>query len=217
MKLHNEDLIKKWEQLRLEAYMPTPDDVWTIGWGHTKGVYEGMVITRKQAQDYFEDDIRWAERAVNQLVKVGLSQNQYDALVSFVFNIGTTQFKKSTCLKRLNAGNYEGAAEAMTWFNKQKGKVLRGLVRRREEERDYFLKETQVALVDEKSITPDDEVGLKPLTQSKEMIGGGVLMGVAGILEVLSPDVQKLAIVAMLVLGAFFVWNRWNARRKGER
>lgn len=138
MKLHNDHLIKKWEELRLRAYLPTPYDRWTIGWGHTQGVYPGLTITEQEAQDLFDEDVAWAVNAVNKYVTVGLNQNQFDALVSFVFNIGETAFRKSTLLRKLNAGDYEGAANELPRWNKQKGKILRGLVRRREEEKHLF-------------------------------------------------------------------------------
>lgn len=219
MQLHNDQLIKKWEQLRLEAYLPTPNDVWTIGWGHTKGVKKGQRISRTQAQTFFEEDVGWAVHAVNKNVKVGLTQNQFDTLVSFVFNIGETDFRSSTLLRKLNAGDYEGAAEQLPRWNKQKGKILRGLVRRRAEEMEWFL-------------TPDtDYVGgvidtvpeLKSLKKSKEMIGGilALLTGAAPIMggESLKSSVDPLVLisVALLAIGAFLVWNRLSSRKKGER
>lgn len=138
MKIENEELIKKWEGLRLEAYLPTPNDVWTIGWGHTKGVKKGDVITQEEAQEFFEQDTAWVVDAVNK-VEVDLNQHQFDALCSFVYNVGETAFYKSTLLRKLNSGDYEGAANEFPRWNKQSGRVLRGLVRRREDERQYFL------------------------------------------------------------------------------
>jgi lysozyme len=139
MQIVNDSLIKKWEQLVLKAYKPTPDDVWTIGWGHTKGVVPGMVITAKQAQDFFEIDTAWVEATIAKFVKVPLSQHQYDATASIIFNIGASQFLSSTLLRKLNAKDYKGAAAEFPKWNKQKGKVLKGLVRRRDEEMQYFL------------------------------------------------------------------------------
>lgn len=139
MKIHNLDIIKKSEGLRLEAYLPTPNDVPTIGYGHTKGVRMGQRISLAQAEQFLLEDVDWAEDAVNSLVKVRLSQNQFDALVSFVFNVGATAFSKSTLLRLLNAGDYKGAADQFLRWNKQAGKVLRGLDTRRKEERALFL------------------------------------------------------------------------------
>ena len=220
MKLYNEELIKKWEQLRLEAYLPTPHDVWTIGWGHTKDVRKGMTISIEEAQAFFEADIKWAEDAVNQSVKVGLTQNQFDALVSLVFNIGETQWLRSTCLRRLNAGNYEGAAEALTWFNKQNKKVLRGLVRRRAEEMEIFLSPDDKI---EKSVVPDVVEDMKPLPLSKEVVAGvsALLVGGGGFLGGLGSESQLVIAstlsVLLLSFGGFILWNRIRARNKGER
>lgn len=140
MKTKNVNVIKKHEGLRLEAYLPTPNDVWTIGYGHTHTTKQGMKITEAQAEKFLYLDIAWAEEAVNTLVKVRLTQNQFDALVSFVFNVGAGAFSKSTLLRLLNAGDYEGAANQFLRWNKQKGKVLNGLTRRRQEEMELFLK-----------------------------------------------------------------------------
>lgn len=139
MKIHNLDIIKKSEGLRLEAYLPTPNDVPTIGYGHTKGVKMGQRITAKQAEQFLLEDVAWASDAVNRLVKVNLTQNQFDALVSFVFNVGATAFAGSTLLRLLNAGDYKGAADQFLRWNKQAGKVLKGLDTRRKEERALFL------------------------------------------------------------------------------
>lgn len=98
------------EGLRLKAYRDVKD-IWTIGVGHTgPEVVEGLVITKEKAHELFRKDVAWAEDAVN-LVKVPLTQNQFDALVSFVFNIGASAWKRSTMLKLLNAGDYIGASK----------------------------------------------------------------------------------------------------------
>ena len=139
MKVSNLDIIKESEGLRLTAYMPTANDVPTIGYGHTHGVRMGQTITKAQAEQFLKEDVSWAEAAVNKQVKVSLNQNQFDALVSFVFNIGETTFAKSTLLRKLNAGDYNGAANEFPRWNKQAGVVLRGLVKRREREKQLFL------------------------------------------------------------------------------
>ena len=134
------DLIKKWEGVKLTAYMPTPNDVWTIGYGHTKTARPGMTITLQQAEELLVQDLKWVEEALVKHVKVPLNQNQYDSLASFVYNLGETNFASSTLLRKLNAGDYLGAADQLPRWNKQKGKVLRGLTNRRAEERALFLK-----------------------------------------------------------------------------
>lgn len=216
MRMSNTELIKYWEELRLEAYLPTPNDVWTIGWGHTKGVKKGDTITVEEAKDFLREDIAWAEAAVNDLVKVKLNQNQFDALVSFVFNVGTTNFKKSTLLKKLNAGDYNGAAEQFPRWNKQKGKVLNGLVKRRADEMQYFLSASETPVQSVDSVD-------KPLAKSKEVVGGltALLTGLGALLGGLDSGAQQILSVglsvALIGFGAFFIWNRVKARKKGDR
>lgn len=139
MKTNNVNIIKKHEGLRLEAYLPTPNDVWTIGYGHTHTTKQGMKITEAQAEKLLYKDLAWAEDAVNDLVNVPLTQNQFDALVSFVFNVGAGAFAKSTLLRFLNTGDYTNAAAQFMRWNKQKGRVLNGLTKRRDDERRLFL------------------------------------------------------------------------------
>lgn len=138
-RVKNIDKIKEHEGLRLQAYLPTPNDVWTIGYGHTSTAKRGMVITEEQAEALLRKDIAWVEDAINTKVVVPLNQNQYDALASLIYNIGAGAFSSSTLLRLLNMGDYEGAANQFPRWNKQKGKVLKGLTRRREEERQLFL------------------------------------------------------------------------------
>jgi len=142
-KIGNIDHIKKWEGYRGEAYKPTKDDVWTIGWGHTTTAKEGMKITEEEAEELFRWDLEWVEDAINDLVTVPVSQKQFDALASLTYNIGRTQFRNSSVLRRLNNGDYHGAGEAFLMWNKQRNKegtltVLRGLTRRRSEEMEMF-------------------------------------------------------------------------------
>ena len=137
------DLIKKFEGLELQAYQDIAG-IWTIGHGHTgPDINEGMLITLPVANQILLKDLYSREQAINNMVIVELNQNQFDALVSFVFNVGVTAFRKSTALKRLNAGNFDGAAEALTWFNKATVngvlKEVKGLTNRRAAEKALFL------------------------------------------------------------------------------
>lgn len=144
MRIKNVDAIKEHEELRLTSYLPTKDDVWTIGWGHTKTARQGMVITEAQAEALLRSDLAWVEDVIDRRVKVPLTQNQHDAVGSLIFNIGEGNLSKSTVLRKLNAGDYKGAADAFLMWNKQKDKqtgkmhVLRGLTKRRQQERDLF-------------------------------------------------------------------------------
>ena len=124
-------LIKDYEKCRLSAYLPTADDVPTIGYGHTRGVSMGDTCTQEQADAWFLEDVAWAEDCVNEAVKVELTQQQFDACVSLCFNIGCRGFKTSTLVRKLNDGDYEGASLQFLRWDKQRGKVLAGLTRRR--------------------------------------------------------------------------------------
>lgn len=130
-----QDLIKHFEGLELKAYK-CPSGVWTIGWGHTAGVQQGQIITEQQAQEIFENDMKVYERYVNYYVKHTLTQNQFDALVSFTYNCGPGNLQKLIRNRTL-----EQIADALLLFNKGGGKVLAGLVRRRKMERELFLKD----------------------------------------------------------------------------
>lgn len=135
------DLIKSYESLSLKAYRDS-GGVPTIGWGSTRGVRMGMQISQEQAEQRLLEDVADAEATVNKRVTVPMAQHQFDALVSFVFNVGGGAFRKSTLLEKLNLADYYGAAnEFMRWV-KAKGRVLPGLVKRRAAERALFLSES---------------------------------------------------------------------------
>ena len=131
--------IANFEGLRLTAYK-CPSGIWTIGYGHTGNVKEGMTITKEQADQFFANDLKRFEDFVNVNVKVGLNQNQFDALVSFAYNCGTGALQKSTLLRKLNVGDYKGASdEFLKWTKGANGVPLQGLVKRRQQEREMFL------------------------------------------------------------------------------
>lgn len=135
-----EALIKGFEKLSLVAYKPTPADQWTIGWGHTgPEVVEGLTCTLEQAERWFLHDTQWAVLGVERSLNVGVSQNQFDALVSFTFNVGVTAEAHSTLLSYVNDQHWEQVPDQFLVWNKQAGVVLPGLTRRREAERELFL------------------------------------------------------------------------------
>lgn len=143
MKISAEALepLKEHEGLRLHAY-PDPASggaPWTIGYGHTRGVKKGDICTKERAHIWLLSDVQESEQAVEKLVNVPLTQSQFDALVSFTFNLGEGRLKGSTLLKKLNAGDYAGAAaEFVKW---KKPVSLPGILRRRQAETKWFLKE----------------------------------------------------------------------------
>lgn len=131
------------ESCKLTAY-PDPGSKdgkpWTIGWGHTgPEVVKGLVWTQAQADAVFVQDLDKFERAVLKYVKVDLTQGQFDALVLLTYNIGADAFGKSTLVRMLNIQNYGAAAYQFERWNKNDGKVMRGLVRRRAAETCLFL------------------------------------------------------------------------------
>jgi len=140
MKVSNNgiNLIKRFEGLELKSYKDSVG-ILTIGYGHTHAVRAGDVITGEQADAFLREDLQVAELTVNTNVKVKLTQGQFDALVSFVFNLGSGNFVKSTLIKKLNAGDYAGAADEFGKWVNAGGKKLPGLVKRRAAEREVFL------------------------------------------------------------------------------
>lgn len=132
------DIIKLYEGLRLDAYL-CPAGVPTIGYGHTKDVKLGDRCTQQQAEEWLEDDFFMAKTDVKAVVKVPITQNQLDALGSFVFNLGVRRLIQSTLLKKLNAGDYCGAAAEFDKWVFAGGKKLNGLVKRRAAEKQLFL------------------------------------------------------------------------------
>jgi len=144
MKLNKKgiDLVKHFEGCYLKAYR-CPAGVLTIGYGHTSGVTEGMEVTKAEAETMLMNDLNKVANIIEKFLPKTLNDNQFSALVSFAFNCGCNALKESTALKRLINGDINGAAEALTWWNKAtvngKKVVLKGLVRRREAEKELFL------------------------------------------------------------------------------
>jgi len=135
------EALKEHEGFRKVSYRDT-GDVWTIGYGsthiHGRLVQQGDTVSIAEATVQLLSDLAWAQTAVNQLVKVQLKQNQFDALVSFVYNVGEEAFMKSTLLRKLNAKDYAGAGGEFPRWNKDNGRIIPGLVARREVERSLF-------------------------------------------------------------------------------
>ncbi|HCD3312149.1 MULTISPECIES: lysozyme [Enterobacter cloacae complex] len=136
-------LIKQFEGCKLTAYRDSVG-VWTIGYGWTqpvdgKPIRAGMTIKQETAERLLKTGLVSYESDVSRLVKVDLTQGQFDALVSFTYNLGARSLSTATLLRKLNASDYAGAADEFLRWNKAGGKVLNGLARRREAERALFL------------------------------------------------------------------------------
>ena len=130
-------LTEQFEGLSLTAYQDVAG-VWTNGYGNTHGVVPGSTISFQQAQDDLASNIEGAEYVVNRVVTVQLNQNQFDALVDFVFNLGSANFQSSTLLRKLNAGDISGASAEFPKWNHAGGVVVDGLTRRRLAEQALF-------------------------------------------------------------------------------
>ncbi len=135
------DAIKRHEGLRLTAYHDPASggDPWTIGYGHTRDVQRGQTITKEQAEQFLREDLAWVETCIERNVVAPLTQGQYDALCSLIFNIGQAAFTKSTLMRLLNQRDYAGAAAQFERWNIAAGQVNLGLTNRRAAERAMFL------------------------------------------------------------------------------
>jgi len=135
-------LTENFEGLRLTAY-PDPatnGDPWTIGYGHTgPEVHKGMTITQEQAEELLMQDVKKAAATVNAKVTTDITQEEFDALVDFVFNVGAGNFNASTLLKKVNAGDIHGAADEFLKWDMAAGKHMVGLLKRRHAEAEEFL------------------------------------------------------------------------------
>lgn len=182
------EALKAYEGLSLTAYRDT-GGVWTIGYGSTRDVREGMRITQTEADQRFLADTEWAQAAVRTDVTVPLTQPQFDALVSLAYNIGAGAFARSTLLRLLNAADYRGAAEQFLVWNKVKGEVVTGLAVRRAKERAMFLEPAPI--VESKEIPMADT--LQSVATAAGIATGNPWIGPAlGILSGLWPELKAL-------------------------
>lgn len=186
------ELLKRFEGLELEAYQDIAG-IWTIGYGHTgDDVQPGMKLTEREAEELLRRDLKPREQAVSNAVKVSLNQNEFDALVSFVYNVGAAAFRGSTALKRLNRGDRIGAADALTWWNKATvSGVLRevlGLTRRRAAEKALFLTPTAIPdvrdpekLAENPRVTPIEDSPRRGSVAESRTVQGAAIAGGAGV------------------------------------
>jgi lysozyme len=131
------ELIKKFEGCETNAYQDSVG-VWTIGFGHTKGVEEGQTCSIEDAESMLADEMDEYEGYINNMVKVGLQQHEFDSLVAWVYNLGPTNLGESTMLKVLNGGQFDRVPDEMNRWTRAGGEILEGLVRRRQAESLMF-------------------------------------------------------------------------------
>lgn len=170
-------LIKSYEQLRLTAYNTDGAGVWTIGWGHTgmvdgKPVARGMKITKAKADQLLRHDLAWAQAAVNRGLRIEVAQEQFDAMVSLCFNIGAGRFARSSVLRFTNRGQFDKAARSFALWNKAKGRVLSGLIRRRAEEAALYAEAQDSLMLAEAEGFPVEQDEGKPMWKSRTALAG---------------------------------------------
>ena len=198
-------LIKEYEGCKLTAYK-CPAGVWTIGYGHTAAagepiVSEGMRITAVEATNILKRDLNKFEQGVNQAVMVELAQNEFDALVSFAFNVGLGAFQRSTLLRKLNAGDFAAVPGELMKWTKAGGKELPGLVRRRRAEAGMW-RGINDAARDVRAVP--DEPPVKRISESKEA-NGAIVAGASSAVAVASeiaPLLQQGADITTVLTSA---------------
>lgn len=168
-------LIKKAEGLRLKAYLDG-GGVPTIGWGHTSNagapvVKLGMTITAEEAEAIFKKDVENVEKQVAALLKVDLNDNQFSACVSLCYNIGAGNFAKSSVLRFINQNRFQDAADAFALWNRDDGKIVGGLVKRRAAEAALFVKEDGITEAPPRVV---EAATGKPLSLSTTNVAAGV-------------------------------------------
>lgn len=159
-------------------------DKWTIGFGCTEGVYEGLIWTRAEADEAFEKELAKFEAAVTRLVTVELNQNQFDALVSFAYNCGVEALQESALLRKLNKGDYAGAAGQFQYWNHVNGRPVEGLTQRRASEKNLFLKPTAA----EPLPSMPQTVSKAPEPPSRKTVAAAVAAGGTAVAQVLPAD-----------------------------
>ena len=210
---HGLEKLKQWEGLKTKAYKDV-GGVWTIGYGHTAAAgtpapHQGMVITASEAESILLKDLTQYEAAVESNVKVKLNDNQFAALVSFVYNIPLASFKKSKLLKKLNAGNYDAVPnELMKWVNVDH-KKNQGLVNRRRAEGYLWM---EGAYVTSKDVVPEQKT-VHPVLKP-EVIGPVIsaASGLTGFATGSGPFQWALASVMVIgvAIGSFYFIKRFR-------
>jgi lysozyme len=208
------DLVKQFEGFRAEAYK-CPAGVWTIGYGTTAqanvGIVpvSGMKITEAEAEGYLQKGLDKCASEIKPSISAPINDNEFGAFVSLAYNIGSGAFKRSSALRKFNAGDKQGAANAILMWNKAGGKVLKGLVRRREAERDLFL--SPVRVDEERAKTDRSSVAKSSTVQASAVqIASGAGAGVAAV-GALDGTAQ---IVALVFVGITILAALWIMRER---
>lgn len=208
-----------------------PAGKWTVGWGSVRGVRSGMKLTVGECEERLKKDIDDHAKAIYKHVNVPLTQGQFDALTSFVFNLGEANFKSSTLLRLLNQGRYDEVPEQIMRWNKARvnGKLtpLRGLTRRRAAEAAIFARDAKLASAGGPEMPQRvEQAAPKPLSKSKTMAGAGIA-GAATALGEITPQIEALVpysdsmktIFLLCALGgiALAAYARFKDHKEGVR
>lgn len=230
-------LIQEFEGYSSVAYRD-PIGIWTIGYGFIEGVREGDRITKEQATDRLKRELVKYEQAVMQATGGNCNQNEFDALVSFAFNVGTEGMKKSSVIKAHRRSDKQAAARAFSLWNKAGGKVWAGLTRRRAAEAALYAEPMHDDVSDPingprqgmpQRVDAESSMGASAINRSAVVIGGtSVVAGASQVTEVLqtatvaADSMQKLGqwlipvlLFAVAGLAGYIVWQRWKQRKEG--
>lgn len=220
-------LLKQFEGWRSKAYRCSAG-VLTIGYGHTSmagppKVTPSMTITKAQGEAILKKDLKKYEKAVNDYVRVQLTQEQFDALVSFCYNVGPGNFKKSSVLRYVNARRFDDVPSRLMLWNKAGGRVLRGLTRRRAAEGELFTSGTR-EYKDASAAFPDAPRGKSPMQSTTNI--AATMSAVAGVTAASNEIVQNTSsmmqaapwiLLVLVIIGAtFWIWKERNRKSKEE-
>lgn len=216
-------LIKEFEGFRDHAYRD-PVGIWTIGYGFTKGVRSGDTMTREQAEQRLRDELGQYERAVEQATGGSVTQAQFDALVSFAWNVGIKGMAGSSVIKAHNRGDHQAAARAFALWNKAGGKVWPGLTRRRAAEAAMYLSGEPVEMP--QAVEPESHMTASPINRASVVAGGTAAVATVAETARTVADVKYsvtslgdwlIPILLLVIVGlcGYLVWQRVRQRREG--
>jgi len=203
-------MLKAFEGCKLTAYQDSVG-IWTTGYGHTSMAGEpvvkrGLKITHKEAEAILKRDLLKYEKAVIDALKHGPTQNQFDAMVSLCFNIGPKAFAGSSVVKKFNAGDKAGAADAFLKWNKARGRVLEGLTKRRTAEAALFRQSDKDSPAEPQS----EPVAAKKPKPAQDVGAGAAAAGGASLAHYLGVSLEIIAGVLILAAIGWFIWRVWG-------
>lgn len=218
------EVIKEFEGFRAEAYKPIPSDPWTIGYGFTKGVRSGDTMTREQAEQRLRSELSQYEAGVMRATGGIVTQAQFDALVSFAWNVGVAGMSGSSVIKAHNRGDYQAAARAFALWNKAGGKVWPGLTRRRAAEAAMYLSGEPAEMP--QAVEPERSMSASSINRAGVVAGGTAAVATVAETARTVADVKYSAqslgdwlvpvlLLAVVVLCGYIVWERVKVRREG--